>query len=79
MYGNYGVESNNLIIVRKRLPLLLSMLFNTMLIYGYSANNLFVSTIISITKDVRPSLIIIISIYLFNVIGIRLQKAGQSS
>ena len=40
----------------KRLHILLSMLFKSMLIHGYNANDLALSSIISIPKDIRSSL-----------------------
>ena len=40
----------------KRLHILLSMLFRSMLIHGYNANDLVLSSIISIPKDIRSSL-----------------------
>ena len=40
----------------KRLHILLSMLFKSMLIHGYNANDLVLSSIISIPKDIRSSL-----------------------
>ena len=46
--GNYGFKSDHLINGGKRLHILLSMLFKSMLIHGYNANDLVSSSIISI-------------------------------
>ena len=54
--GNYGFKSDNLINGGKRWHILLSMLFRSMLIHGYNANDLVLSSIISIPKDMRSSL-----------------------
>ena len=54
--GNYGFKSDHLINGGKRLHILLSMLFKSMLIHGYNANDLVLSSIISIPKDIRSSL-----------------------
>ena len=54
--GNYGFKSDHLINGGKRLHILLSMLFRSMLIHGYNANDLVLSSIISIPKDIRSSL-----------------------
>ena len=54
--GNYGFKSDHLINGSKRLHILLSMLFRSMLIHGYNANDLVLSSIISIPKDIRSSL-----------------------
>ena len=48
--GNYGFKSDYLINGGKRLHILLSMLFKSMLIHGYNANDLGSSFIISIPK-----------------------------
>ena len=50
---NYGFKSDHLINGGKRLHILLSMLFRSMLIRGYNGNDLVVSSIISIPKDIR--------------------------
>ena len=54
--GNYGFKSDHLINGGKRLHIVLSMLFKSMLIHGYNANNIVLSSIISIQKDIRSSL-----------------------
>ena len=54
--GNYSFKSDHLINGGKRLHMLLSMLFKSMLIHGYNANDLVLSSIISIPKDIRSSL-----------------------
>ena len=54
--GNYSFKSGHLINGSKRLHILLSMLFRSMLIHGYNANDLVLSSIISIPKDIRSSL-----------------------
>ena len=54
--GNYGFKSDHLINGGKRLHILLSMLFQSMLIHGYKANDLVLAYIISIPKDIRSSL-----------------------
>ena len=54
--GNYGFKSDQLINGSKRLHILLSKLFKSMLIHGYNANDLVLSSIISIPKDIRSSL-----------------------
>ena len=54
--GNYGFISDHLINGGKRLHILLFMLFKSMLIHGYNANDLVLSSIISIPKDIRSSL-----------------------
>ena len=54
--GDYGFNSNHLINGTPRLYVLLSLLFNIMLIHGYIPSDLLKSTIISIPKDNRASL-----------------------
>ena len=54
--GIYGFQSDHYINGGKRLHILLSMLFKSMLIHGYNANDLGFSSIISIPKDIRSSL-----------------------
>ena len=50
------LKSDYLINGGKRLHILLSMLFGSMLIHGYNANDLVLTSIISIPKDIRSSL-----------------------
>ena len=54
--GNYGFKPYHLINGGKRLHILLSMLFKSMLIHGYNANDFVLSSIISIPKDISFSL-----------------------
>ena len=54
--GNYGFTSDHLIYGGHRLHVLLSTLFNVMLQHGYNANDLILSSIISIPKDMKTSL-----------------------
>lgn len=54
--GNLGFNSNHLINGGHRLHVMLSMLFNSMLVHGYYPSILLKSTIISIPKDRTASL-----------------------
>ena len=54
--GSCGFKSDHLINGGPRLHVLLSVLFNSMLIHGYNARDLIVSSIISIPKDMKSSL-----------------------
>lgn len=54
--GNCGFNSNHLINGGIRLHTILSLLFNVMLMHGYNAKELIVSSIISIPKDLKSSL-----------------------
>jgi hypothetical protein len=54
--GGAGFQSDHLINGCPRLYVLLSLLFNTMLYHGHTANDLLYATIISIPKDMRASL-----------------------
>ena len=50
--GSIGFNSNHLLYGGRRLHVLLSLLFNLMLIHGYTPVDLLQSSIISIPKDV---------------------------
>ena len=52
----YGFKSDHLINGGKDCTFYCLMLFKSMLIHGYNANDLVLSSIISITKDIRSSL-----------------------
>ena len=54
--GNYGFKADNLINRGKRYHILLSMLFKSMLIHAYNANDLVLSSNVSIREDIRSSL-----------------------
>ena len=54
--GNYGFKPDHLIKGGKRLHILLSMLFESMLIHCYNAIDSVLSSIISTPKDIRSSL-----------------------
>ena len=54
--GDKSFKSDHLIHGGQQLHVVLSMLFNTMLIYGYTPSFLLKSTILSIPKDYKPSL-----------------------
>ena len=54
--GNKGFTSDHLHYSGKRLHILLSLLFKSISFHGYSPNELLLSTIISIPKDVKSSL-----------------------
>ena len=54
--GNYGFTSDHLIYGGHRLHVLLSILLNVMLQHGYNVKDLFLSSIISISKDMKTYL-----------------------
>ena len=54
--GNKGFTSDHLHNSGKRLHILLSLLFKSLLFHGYSPHELLLSTIVSIPKDVKSSL-----------------------
>ena len=54
--GSIGFNSNHLLYGGKRLHVLLSLLFNLMLMHGYTPVDLLQSSIISIPKDLKASL-----------------------
>ena len=54
--GNKGFTSDHLLKSGKRLQILLSLLFKSILFHGYSPHELLLSTIVSIPKDVKSSL-----------------------
>ena len=54
--GSEGFNSNHLINGGHRLYVLLSLLFNCMIVHGHTPKDLLASTIISIPKDMRASL-----------------------
>ena len=54
--GNKGFTSDDLHNSGKRLNILLSLLFKSILFHGYSPHELLLSTIVSIPKDVKSSL-----------------------
>ena len=54
--GNKGFTSDHLHNSGKRLHILLSLLFKSILFHGYFPHELLLSTIVSIPKDVKSSL-----------------------
>ena len=55
--GNYGFKSDHLINGSNKLFIMLSIMFNTMLTYGFNPKDLLLPTIISIPKDNQGSMI----------------------
>ena len=54
--GSSGIYSNHIINAGKKLHVLLSLLFNMMLVHGYSPHNFLLSTLVPIPKNKRQSL-----------------------
>ena len=54
--GDLGFKSDHLINGGRRLHVVLSLLFNSMIIHGYTPDTLLKSTIVSIPKDYKASL-----------------------